>query len=181
MMEVKIAGYAAASHLLEREPGRWHATVILGSGIESSGYAEARTRSCLCLRFDDVLGPQPGGIVPTQEAVRRGLDFARGKDKILVSCRAGQGRSAALAYPIAYQDRSPDEAISLLDATRHAPNRLVVKLGAAVLGDLAILDRFDEWRRDHRDIRLSDYYDEIETEFEELERQGARDLITMPA
>ena len=30
-MEIKIAGYTAASHLLEREPGRWHAVVILGA------------------------------------------------------------------------------------------------------------------------------------------------------
>ena len=180
-MEIKIAGYMAASHLLEREPGRWHSVVILGARTASAGYVETRTLSCIYLEFDDVLDPQPGKILPTPDAIQWGLDFAKGKDKVLVSCRAGQGRSAALAYLIACQDRPPDEAISLLDATRHSPNRLVVKIGATVLGNLTILDRFDQWRRDNLNIRLSDYYDEIEAEFEELERQGGRDLITVPA
>ena len=178
-MEIKIAGYMAASHLLEREPGRWHSVVILGAD-ESSGYAEARTLSCLYLNFDDVLDPQPGKITPTPDEIWRGLSFAAGKDKVLVSCRRA-GRSAALAYLIACQDRVPAEAITLLDAARHSPNRLVVKMGATVLGDLAILDRFDEWRRNNSRTRLSDHYDEIEAEFDELERQGARDLITKPA
>ena len=180
-MEIKIAGYAAASHLLGREPDRWHAVVILGAGSESSGYVETRTLSSLYLHFDDVLDSQPGKITPTSDAIRRGLDFAKGKDRALVSCRAGQGRSVALAYLVACQDSTPSEAVTLLDASRHSPNRLVVKIGATVLGDLAILDRFDVWRRDNACIRLSDYYDEIEAEFEELERQGARDLISVAA
>ncbi|WP_165248887.1 hypothetical protein [Paludisphaera soli] len=180
-MEIRIAGYLAASHLLEREPGRWHAVVILGAETESTGYAETRALSCLYLRFDDVLDPRPGKITPTRDALRRGLDFATAKDKVLVTCRAGQGRSAALAYLIACQVRAPAEAITLLDATRHSPNRLVVKLGATALGDPTILDRFDEWRRDDSRIRLSDHYDEIEAEFDELERRGARNRITTPA
>jgi hypothetical protein len=117
--------------------------------------------------------------MPGPNPTSRGSDGR--KDKVLVSCRAGQGRSAALAYLIACQDRTPAEAITLLDATRHSPNRLVVKIGATALGDLTILDRFDEWRRNNSRIRLSDHYDEIEAEFDELERQGARDLITTPA
>jgi hypothetical protein len=152
----------------------------LGAGTQSSGYAETRSLSCLYLHFDDVADLQPEKITPAPDAIRRGLDFARGKDKVLVSCRAGQGRRAALAYLIACQERAPDAAISLLDATRHSPNRLVVKIGATILENPTILDRFDQWRRDTMAIRLSDYYDEIEAELEKLERQGARDRMTVP-
>jgi predicted protein tyrosine phosphatase len=180
-MEIKIAGYMAASHLLERESGRWHSVVILGAGTESTGYAETRSLSCLYLYFDDVLDPQREKNTPTPDAIQRGLSFVRGKDRVLVSCRAGQGRSVAFAYLVACQDRGPGEAISILDPTRHNPNRLVVKIGATVLGDLTILDRLDEWRRHNSSIRLSDYYDEIEAEFDELDRLGARDLITAQA
>ena len=90
-MEIKIAGYTAASHLLEHEPGRWHAIVILGAGLHSSGYAEAAALSNVYLYFDDATDPQPGKITPGTDAIRNGIDFAKGKDRVLVTCRAGQG------------------------------------------------------------------------------------------
>ncbi|MDB5311006.1 MAG: Dual specificity phosphatase, catalytic domain [Gemmataceae bacterium] len=52
------------------------------------------------------------------------------------------------------------EALKLLDPTRQRPNRLVVSLGDAILDTLDVLGPFDEWRRQHAHIRLSDYYDE---------------------
>jgi hypothetical protein len=40
-----------------------------------------------------------------------------------------------------------------------------------------MLQRFEDWRQCHSHIQLSDYYDEIEKEFEELEAQGASNRI----
>lgn len=37
-----------------------------------------------------------------------------------------------------------------------------------------VLDQFDDWRRRHVHIKLSDYYDELEKEFDALEAQGPR-------
>jgi hypothetical protein len=53
----------------------------------------------------------------------------------------------------------------------------VVSLGDALLGRPEILDEFDAWRRRCANIQLSDYYEEIEREFEALEAQGAVDRI----
>jgi predicted protein tyrosine phosphatase len=177
-MEVRVLGYVAASLLLEREPNRWHALVILDSTAKPTGFVEAVARSHLFLHFDDVEHPGGGKQAATPRLIEQGLAFARGKDKLLVCCRAGQGRSVALAYLITWQEGGPEEAVQLLNPTRHRPNGLVVETGSHLLDDRKIFDRFEEWRRQHRHINLADYYDEIEKEFEALEAQGARDRIT---
>jgi predicted protein tyrosine phosphatase len=176
-MEIRIAGYVAASHLLAQEPHQWHAIVMLDSGEEATGFVQTHARSHLYLRFDDVEEHRANRQSPSKGLIEQALEFAKGKDKLLVCCRAGQARSVALAYVIACRERGVQEALKLLNPTRHRPNRLVVTIGDAVLGVPAVLDEFDEWRRRHADIRLSDYYDEIEREFEALEAQGASNKI----
>jgi hypothetical protein len=57
---------------------------------------------------------------------------------------------------------------------------LIVALGDALLGKTNILGPFDEWRITHAGIKLSDYYDQMEREFEALEAQGAVDRICGP-
>src|SRR4051794_10671532 len=179
-MEIRIRGYLAASHLLGQEPARWHALVVLDSGMKSAGFVEAQALSHLHLHFDDIVQPHPAKQLPTSRLVERGLAFARGKDRLLVACRAGQGRSAALAYLIACQKLGVDDALRLLDPTRHSPNRLVVTLGDALLGRPEVLERFDDWRSRHAHVRLSDYLDQLEQEFDALEAQGAVDRISGP-
>jgi hypothetical protein len=85
-----------------------------------------------------------------------------------------------MAYLICCQERGPAEAVKLLDATRHRPNRRVIEIGDALLGDPEILDQFQAWQERHSHIKLSDYYDQLEKEFDALEAQGARDRITGP-
>ncbi len=94
-----------------------------------------------------------------------------------MSCRAGRGRSVALAYVICCRQYGVAEALKLLDPTRHRPNRLVVRLGDSLLDSIGVLDSFDGWRRQHAGIPLSDHYDEMEKEFEALEAQGATNRI----
>jgi predicted protein tyrosine phosphatase len=179
-VELRIGGYIAASHLLEREPGQWHALIILDSGRVVTDFVKAHARSNCFLRFDDVEGPRANKEVPTRRAIEQGLLFAKGKDKLLVSCRAGQGRSAALAYLICCQEHGVAEALKLLNPTRHRPNRLVVSLGDGLLEAPEVLDRFDDWRRLYAHIRLSDYFEEIEKELDALEAQGASNKICGP-
>lgn len=176
-MEIRIGGYLATSHLLEREPNQWHAIVMLDSSLEVTDFVQVHTRSHLYLRFDDVEDQRPNKQAPTKRLIEDALAFARGKDKLLVCCRAGQARSVALAYVISCREHGVTEALQLLNPTRHRPNRLVVALGDAVLGIPAVLDQFDEWRRRHAHVRLADYFDEIEKEFEALEAQGASNRI----
>src|SRR5262245_7718252 len=97
-MEIRIASYLAASDLLERESGRWDALVMLDWEKNGRGYVEKMAKSHLYLRFDDVNKGREGKQEPTRRMVEEGLAFARGKERLLVSCRAGQGRSAAMGY-----------------------------------------------------------------------------------
>lgn len=179
-MEIVVGGYVAASWRLQSEPKQWHAIVLLDSDKQATDFVQDHARSHLVLRFDDVEEPREKLRTPTQDQIAQALEFARGKDKLLVSCRAGRGRSVALAYVITCRERGVADALKVLDATRHRPNRLVVSLGDTLLDGLGILDSFDDWRRQTAHIKLSDYYDEMEKEFEALEAQGATNRICGP-
>jgi predicted protein tyrosine phosphatase len=178
-MELRILGYVAASLLLAQEPKQWHALVLLDSGKKPTGFVEAHALSHLYLYFDDIEHPYAGKQLPTERLVEQGLQFARGKEKLLAICRAGRGRSVAMGSLIGCQEWGAEAAVKLLDPTRHRPNRLVVEIGKQLLGDLAVLRRFTEWRGRHP-VRLSDYWDQCEREFDALEAEGARDRITFP-
>jgi predicted protein tyrosine phosphatase len=179
-MEIRIGGYVAASVLLEREPKQWHALVLLDSDKHATEFVQDHARSHLFLQFDDIETPRTNKQLPNRAQVAQALEFARQKDKLLVSCRAGRGRSVALAYLISCQEHGVIEALKLLDPTRHRPNRLVVTLGCTLLNTPDALQSFDEWRRRHAHIQLSDYYDELEKEFEAMEAQGATNRICGP-
>src|SRR5438552_2688262 len=72
-MEIRIRGYLAASHLLQQEPGRWHALVILGSGMRPTAFVESQLLSHLYLHFDDIDQPHDRKRSPTSSLVERGL------------------------------------------------------------------------------------------------------------
>lgn len=179
-VDIRIAGYLAASHLLERERNEWDALVLIDSNKQPSEFVREHARSHLILHFDDVEEPRLHLRPPTTRQIAEALEFARGKGRLLVSCRAGQGRSAALAYLVACARHGPAAALALLNPTRHRPNRLVVSLGDPLLDTPGALSAFDEWRHLHSHVRLSDYADEIEREFEALEAQGATNRICPP-
>jgi predicted protein tyrosine phosphatase len=176
-IELRIGSYVAATLLLEHEPKQWNAIVLLDSDMMVTEFLSANAQSHLCLRFDDIEEPRTNKQAATKDQIAQALEFARGKEKLLVSCRAGRGRSVALAYVICCQERGVTEALKLLDPTRQRPNRLVVGLGDAILESTDVLGPFDEWRRRYSNIRLSDYYDEMEKEYETLESQGVINRI----
>lgn len=176
-MEIQVGSYVATSFTLEREPAQWHVLVVLDSGKQATEFVKDHARSYCYLRFDDIEEPQVNKEAPTKAQIEQGLAFAKGKDKLLISCRAGQGRSVALAYLISCQEHGAQKALGLLDPTRHRPNRLVITAGDALLELPDVLGQFDEWRRRHAHIRLSDYYDEMEKELDALEAQGAANRI----
>ena len=178
-MEIRICSYLSASLLLEREPMQWHALVMIDSDKEPTDFVKRHTQSHLFLHYDDVEEPPGRKRLPTFRQIRQGLAFAAGKDQLVVCCRAGRGRSVAMAYSIACQEQGVDDALRLLDPTRHRPNRLVISIGGSVLGDPGVLARFDEWRSRHAHVNLADYYDEVEAEVDALVAQGARNRIAM--
>jgi len=176
-MDVRICSYVSGSFLLEREPGKWDALVMLDSGVEATEFVAGHARSHLYLCFDDVEAKRLDNRPPTPELVAEGLVFGEGKERLIVCCRAGRGRSSAMAYLIACQDLGAAEAIKLLDPIRHRPNRLVVSIGDSLLGVANVLGQFDDWQRKHAHIRPRDYYDRLAEELDALMRRGATDRI----
>src|SRR5262249_18679657 len=148
------------------------------SGKRPTGFVETHALSYLYLNFDDIEQPHSSKQPPTSALIAQGLEFARGKDRLLVSCRAGRGRSTGMAYLICCQERGVAEAIQLLAATQRAAMRLVMSLGGAVLSNADVLAQLDGWRDRHRERRLSDYDERSENEFDVLEAQGATDRIS---
>lgn len=176
-MQIHVAGYLAASFLLEQEPNQWHALVMLDSNTEATDFVKTHAKTSCCLRFDDVEEPRTNKQAPSKALIAQGLSFAKGKDKLLVTCRAGQGRSVAMAYVISSQEQGVTTALSLLNPTRHRPNRLVVTIADTLVESPDMLAGFEDWRQRHSQVQLSDYYEEIEKEFESLEARGASNKI----
>jgi predicted protein tyrosine phosphatase len=155
-MDIRICSYLTASVLLENEPGRWDALVILDSHVAVSDFVQSHSRRHLFLRFDDVERSAENRQIVRSDHIAEAVAFAKSSERLLVSCRAGQSRSSAVGYLIACREQGADAALSLLDPTRHAPNPLVVSVGAAMLDMPDALEAFDRWRKASRHFALSD-------------------------
>lgn len=88
------------------------------------------------LEFFDSIHPNLTGS-PRLKDIKNVLDWAKDKqdELILVSCLMGVSRSSAVAYLIECQRVGPQEAVKILDPTKHQPNILILKLGAQLLGE----------------------------------------------
>jgi len=176
-MNIIIRSYLAGSFLLENCPQTWDTIAILDTKAVPTSFLSTHARSHFYLRFDDVAFNATGKRAPTTDDIRSALEFAAESEDLLVCCRAGQSRSAAVAFVVCFERLGRDAAYALLDATRHIPNTLVVELASRVLGHPELLQTFRKWHLDHTHIRLSDHIDDIEKEWDELERQGARNRM----
>ena len=125
-MEIRIESYLSGSHLLECEPEKWDAIVILDSDIPEPEFVAEMTRSHLFLNFDDIESPAWGKRVVSSQMVKSALRFAKKSQHLLVCCRAGQSRSSALAYTIAFENGGAELALnrSLKKRNRFATTRV---------------------------------------------------------
>lgn len=176
-MQIVIRNYLAGSFLLEQEPNVWDAIVILDSGLSHTAFVAAHARKHIYLQFDDVDADGRGKRIPTLDDVRAACEFAPDSENLMVCCRAGQSRSAAIAFVIGCQRLGPVTACGLLNPKRHIPNSLIINLGTRLLDDPFVHQAFAKWQTTNKDVKLSSYFDDIEREFDELERQGARNRI----
>jgi len=124
-MNVAIRNYLAGSYLLEQEPNLWDAIVVLDSRTDATDFVAKYARRHLYLRFDDILSQTHEKLLPTSYDVLRAIEFSREANNLLVCCRAGQSRSAALAFLACYRWVGRDAAKGVLNPRRHRPNALV--------------------------------------------------------
>lgn len=178
-MQIRVASYLAASDLLQREPGRWDALVILDRDAELNPFVVKQTTRHCVLRFDDIERSTVGKQLVTRDVLAAALRFADESDRLLVTCRAGQSRSVATAYLIACQRLGTTDALGMLDPKRHVPNRHVVEVGASLLSADDAAEAFSSWQRQFSHVRLADYYDAIEGEIDALESAGIVNQISV--
>ncbi|MFA6294570.1 MAG: hypothetical protein WC637_22450 [Victivallales bacterium] len=95
--------------------------------------------------FDDIESPWTGKKVVDPKQIAGILNWAKGKNNIVVHCTAGISRSAAVAYLIACTRMIPAEAVKILKTDSHYPNDLVVYYGAKILGDDSIYTEYYRW------------------------------------
>jgi predicted protein tyrosine phosphatase len=176
-MNIIIRGYLSGSFVLQQEPGVWNVIVILDSGLTHTDFVSENAIKHIYLRFDDVDRHMTGKRLPQLQDLQRALNFARGSSNLMVCCRAGQSRSAAVAFVIACSLKGYEAAAAMLNPARHSPNSVVVALGAEALGDPLVMQTLHDWRKANQGVVLLDFISEIEREFDELEAAGAINRI----
>jgi predicted protein tyrosine phosphatase len=114
---------------------------IAAPGAEVLRFHRSPSPAQLVLRMDDIVSPEPRGVLPTREQVVEGLEFARRfvNLRLLIQCEAGVSRSGAFGIAIlAGRLGSGREQEALEDALRIAPaiipNLLIIRLADEVLG-----------------------------------------------
>ena len=174
-MEIVIRGHLAASRLLVDAPGYWDCIAIIDSDSCIHPNLRDYAKRVLVLTFDDIEMATSGKIPPGEDHIRKALSFALESERLLVSCRAGQSRSAAVALLIASRESSPREALAILDPERHRPNLQIVKMGNAVLDIPSLYPIFLKWRSR---IDCSPIDTEVvESEIARLVEAGVSDII----
>jgi predicted protein tyrosine phosphatase len=176
-MNIIIRGYLAGSFALQQQPGIWDVIVILDSGLTHTDFVSENALKHVYLRFDDVDRQMTGKRMPQLQDLQRALNFAKGSSNLMVCCRAGQSRSAAVAFVIACSLKGYEAAVAMLNPARHSPNSFVVALGGQATGDPLVMQTFQDWRTANRGLKLSDFMEEIEREFDHLEAAGATNRI----
>lgn len=149
-MEITIAGHRRAAEILEASPNQIDVIFISSPdavyAVEGSSKIEGLAKECCTLLFNDVSQPIGNKVTAKKEDVQKALDFAKNKEKILVSCQAGVSRSAAIAYLIAAQEAGVNEAFSVLNPEVHMPNSLIIRHGAFILNNPDMMDLMDRWK-----------------------------------
>lgn len=150
-MKITICGHRKAAELLAKSPGQLDIIFISGPGPEKFGVKTSETiagnaREICEVLFHDINAPRPGYEHPERHHVQKALDFAKGKDELIVSCQMGVSRSSATAYIIAAAAVGPDEAFKFLDTKIHSPNGMVIRHGADILGDPDIVSKMNTWK-----------------------------------
>ena len=103
-------------------------------------------RECCEILYDDISFPRGNMEPPRREHVQKALDFAKGRDNLIVACQMGVSRSSATAYLIKASIFGANEALDLLNPHVHNPNSLVIAHGANILGMPEMIQIIEVWK-----------------------------------
>jgi predicted protein tyrosine phosphatase len=151
-MKIEIMSHKEALNALEANPNSINLIFISSPApntymVAGSDKIESLAKTCCALLFNDT-NTESKPSSPKKDDVQKALEFAKGKDSVLVTCQAGVSRSAAIAYLIAIQESDVKYAFSILDHNIHKPNKLIIKHGAYILNRQDIIRLIHRWKED---------------------------------
>jgi predicted protein tyrosine phosphatase len=165
MKEIHIRGHSVgtAQQFLAERPRAFDTIAILDPAWTLAESVINLSREIFQVVFHDIHRPTRGQKLPDLSSVKKALKWVEGRDKLLIACHAGISRSSALAYVLACTDRSPQEALELIDPDLHHPNERVVWLGSKVLNQPEVWETFVAWKGGNQaseQAAMQDYCDD---------------------
>lgn len=157
---MKICGRAELAQIVARDPNQ--SAIVIGESPQKTDETQrivleyilgAIEESCF-LRFDDIIFPEPGKVLATEEHVQQAIDWAKDKNDFIVACHAGISRSSAMMYVVRCSKMDPEEAVTILNYDLHVPNLHVVGLGAKVLNNPKVEQVYLTWSKNPRAFSL---------------------------
>lgn len=166
-MKIKILGHASAAKFLEQNPNQFDVIFISDPrnsyAIEGSEQIPKLAKEICSLFFYDLISEGkdmfPG---PSQKDIEKALEFAKGRENLLVSCQAGISRSSATAYVIKAAETNPIDALDILDKSMHLPNDFIIYHGSNIL-NLNLTDVINRWKKNAEQFQI---HDEIELDIQ---------------
>lgn len=152
LKDIQIRGHKSHDRPLQRflsENLGYHAVVITDSGCRFPDEVVDKSASHLHLIFDDIAAASKSLIFVTPVQVKQALDYAVGKEHLVIACHAGISRSSALAFLIALQEWNKERAFAVLTPRVHYPNPAVIRTGLEILGRMDILPELAAWQNSH--------------------------------
>lgn len=147
-MEIKIFGRQDLERFVEQNSKQWDVIYYTHSESPSIALVEDNSMESLHMPVDDIDHYQLKlHVPPTAESVKKFLDFAKGRKKLVCACAAGISRSSSTAYLCTAQEYGAEAGLDVLQKCHHWPNRLNVYIGSVLLKNPDIWTKFVEWQR----------------------------------
>ena len=149
-MDITICGHRRAAEILSESPNQLDIIFITSPdapfAVAGADSIPGLAREICEIRFHDVSQQIAHLNPPDRHHVQKALDFAKGRDKLIVACQAGISRSSATAYVIQASEVGSKEALKILDPAVHNPNAAVIRHGSVILDDPEMIWIVNEWK-----------------------------------
>lgn len=159
-MEIRICGHRKAVEILQESPKQLDVIFISGPdqrfAVNGSYMIPELAKECCEILYHDVTQARAHLEPPQPYHVKKALEFAKGRGKLLVCCQAGISRSSATAYVVQTAEVGPMEALKVLNHKIHSPNKLVVAHGANILGLPEMVELITAWQQKADEEQMHD-------------------------
>jgi len=149
---IKICGHKELELVLSQEPGKYNVILYTNSDMSVLPVVRHRAKTWTHLPVDDVDHFEYRSYcAPKPEDIKNALAFSEDKEDLICACHAGISRSSATAYLIGSKKLGAESGLNILQE-QHYPNRLIVWMGAKILQNPLVWDKFVDWQKHNRQL-----------------------------